>query len=260
VLALTEFGFVRDNLDALNEETLSFVFQQSADAKHHIGAIDEANALAERAIELARQAPQRKHLGDALETRAYFANQTKDHPAAIANYQEAFAAYKAVKSQVDCARTLKNLAQAYFNVRRFKAARPSLGAADRLATSIGADSIRARSRVLLGEIECLEGNPRKASGLWHDAIEIARRTRDTVVHFKAEFQLFKLSIDQGNVTAANALGRRLSRMTPWISRSEPEIVEFLHLFAIYRKPKQRGVARAQPEHPASRNPDQPDGL
>ena len=67
-----------------------------------------------------------------------------------------------------------------------------------------------------------------------------------MVHFKAEFQLFKLSIEQGNLTAANALGRRLNRMTPWISRSEPEIAEFARLFAIHRKPKQRGVAKPQP--------------
>ena len=92
----------------------------------------------------------------------------------------------------------------------------------------------------------IEGNPKKASSVWHDAIEIAQRTRDTVVHFKAEFQLFKLSIEQGNLTAANAFGRRLNRMAPWISRSEPEIDEFLRLYAIHRKPKQRGVARPQP--------------
>ena len=254
-LALAEFDFVMEHLDALSDEALPIVFQQSAVAKHHLGAVDEANALAGRAIELAKRAPQRKHLGDALETRAYFANQMKDYPAAIVNYQEAFAAYKAVKGQVDCARTLNNLAQSYFNVRRFKAARRALGAADRLATELGADALRSRSRVLLGEIELLEGHSKKASTLWHDAIEIARRTHDTVVHFKAEFQLFKLSIDQGNLTAANALGRRLNRMTPWISRSEPEVAEFLRLFAIHRKPRQRGVAKLQPDRLASRNPE-----
>jgi tetratricopeptide (TPR) repeat protein len=140
---------------------------------------------------------------------------------------------------------LNNLAQSYFDARRLKAARRALGAADRLASELGADATRARSRVLLGEIEALEGNSSKASALWRDALEISRRTRDTVVHFKAEFQLFKLSIEQGNLTAANALGRRLNRMTPWIARSEPEVPEFLRLFAIHRKPKQRGVARPQ---------------
>jgi len=245
-LALAEFDFVRTHLDALNEETLPVVFQQSAIAKRHLGAVDEANIFAEHAIELAKRAPRKTHLGDALETQALFANQVGDYASAITNYQAAFAAYKAVKNQVECARTLNNLAQSYFNVQRFKSARRALGAAERLANEHGADSIRARSRVLLGEIEAVDGNPKKASELWRDAIEIARRTRDTVVHFKAEFQLFKLSIDQGNLTAANALGRRLNRMTPWISRSESEVTEFLHLFAMHRKPKQRGVAKPQP--------------
>jgi tetratricopeptide (TPR) repeat protein len=254
-LALAEFGFVRESLDALNEETLPIVFQQSAVARRRLGDVDEANVLIAKAIELAKNAPERKHLGDALDTRAYLANQANDYSSAIAVYQEAFAAYKAVDRRIDCARTLNNLAQSYFNVRRFKAARTSLGAADRLATELGADAIRARTRILLGEIESLEGQPGKASLLWRDAIEIARRTRDTVVHFKAEFQLFKLSIEQGNLTAANALGRRLSRMTPWISRSEPEVSEFLQLFAIHRKPKQRGVASPQHERPAGRNPE-----
>jgi tetratricopeptide (TPR) repeat protein len=206
-------------MDALNE-TLPIVFQQSAVAKQHLGAFEEAKALADRAVELAKKAPHQKHLGDALDTRAYLANQANDHVSAIKVYQDAFAAYKAVDRRVDCARVLNNLAQTYFNARRFKASRRALGAAEHLAVELGADASRARSRVLLGEIEALAGNLTKASAHWHDAIEIARRTHDTVVHFKAEFQLFKLSIEQGNLTAANALGRRLNRMTPWISASE----------------------------------------
>jgi len=259
-LALVEFDFVMTHKDALNGETLPVVFQQCAVAKQHLGAIAEANELADTAIELAGKAPQKRHLGDALDTRAYLANQSGDQASAIAVYQEAFAAYKAVGRRVDCARTMNNLSQAYFEVGRFNAARRALGAAERLASQLNADAVRARSRVLLGEIEAIEGNPKRASALWHEAIEIARRTRDTVVHFKAEFQLFKLSIEQGNLTAANALGRRLNRMTPWISRSEPEVASFLRLFAVYRKPKQRGVAEPQHEHRAARNPESPDGL
>jgi tetratricopeptide (TPR) repeat protein len=259
-LALVEFEFVMNHLDALSEENVPVVFQQSAVAKRHLGAFDEANVLADRAVELATKAPEQKHLGDALETRGLLASQTNDHERAIAVLQTAFAAYKTVGRRVDCARTLNNLAQSYFNLRRYKAARRALGAAERLATELDANAIRARSRILLGEIEALDGNTRKASTLWHDAIELARRIRDTVVHFKAEFQLFKLSIAQGNLTVTNSLGRRLSRMTPWISRSEPEIAEFLRLYAVHRKPKQRGVANVQPAYVAQRNTDSSKGL
>lgn len=245
-LALAEFDFVRAHLEVIGEEDLPIVFQQSAVAKRRLGAIDDAKVLADQAVDLARKTPEQTHLGDALETRGLLASQAGDHDCAIEALQEAFKAYKKLKSEFDCARTLNNLAQSYFDAKRLKAARRALGAADRLATDLGADAIRARSRILLGEIEALEGNTIKASTLWRDALEISRRTRDTVVHFKAEFQLFKLSIEQGNLTAANALGRRLNRMTPWISRSEPEIAEFVRLFAIHRKPKQRGVAKPQP--------------
>jgi tetratricopeptide (TPR) repeat protein len=254
VLALAEFDFVRANLDAVNEETLPIVFQQSAVAKRRLGVIEEAKQLAATAVELAKKTPNRTHLGDALEVCGLLASQGNDHDIAIAALKDAFAAYKAVDRGVDCARTMNNLAQSYFAVRRLKAARRALGAAERLATELDADAIRARTRILLGEIELLEGNPKKAAALWHDTIEIARRTHDTVAHFKAEFQLFKLSIEQGNLTAANALGRRLNRMTLWISRSEPEVAEFVRLFTIYRKPKQRGVANTQLARPASRNP------
>ena len=178
VLALVEFAFVREHLDAVNAETLPIVFQQSAVAQRRLGAIDAAHLLAEyRAVELARNTPEQKHLGDALEIRGLLANQANDHDLAIAVLQEAFAAYKAVGRRVDCARTMNNLAQSYFSVRRFKAARRALNAADRLANELSADAIRARSRILLGEIEALEGNTKKASAHRHDAIEIARRTR-----------------------------------------------------------------------------------
>lgn len=229
------------------------VFEQLANVKMRTGELGEAIALSDRAVALANEAPMKRNLGDALDTRARLAVQLKDRESGIAGYKLAFAAYKAVGRDVDCARTMNNLAQCYFDAGRYKGARRALSAADRLAANAGADAVRARSRVLLGEIEALDGNPKKASALWHDAMEIARRTRDTVVHFKAEFQVFKLSIAQGNSTATNALGRRLNRMAPWISRSEPEVIEFVRLFALHKKPKQRGVARSQRDHTAGGN-------
>jgi tetratricopeptide (TPR) repeat protein len=254
VLALTEFECVHDERDALSDENLPIVYQQSATAKRRLGFLDEARVLATKAVELSEQSPTRRHLGDALEVHAHLAGQAGDYKAAIMFAQRAFAAYKAVGGRLDCARTLNNLAQFYFDVRRYKAARRALSAADRLARELQADSIRARVRILLGEIESIEAHHDKASALWHEAVDIARRTHDSVVHFKAEFQLFKLAIAQDNATIVNALGRRLDRMTPWISRSEPEVSEFRQLYAIHRKPKQRSVAARQLARPVTRNP------
>jgi tetratricopeptide (TPR) repeat protein len=254
VLALVEFDFVREQRDALSDENLPIVYQQSATAKRRLGFFDEARVLADAAVELAEKAPTRRHLGDAFEVHAHLAAQNGDFTSAISFAQRAFAAYKIVGSRLDCARSLTNLAQFYFDARRFKAARRALGAADRLARELQADSVRARVRILLGEIEFVDAHHDRAAALWHEAVEIARRTHDSVGHFKAEFQLFKLAIVQDNTTVVNALGRRLDRMTPWISRSEPEVSEFRELYAVHRKPKQRSVAARQLARLASRNP------
>src|SRR5882672_834918 len=69
-LALAEFDFAKQDLDALNDETVPIVFEQSAVAKMRLGLLNEANSLADRAVELASQSPSQKHLGDALDTRA----------------------------------------------------------------------------------------------------------------------------------------------------------------------------------------------
>ena len=45
-LALVEFGFVLPHLDSLSEETSPIVFQQSAIAKQHLGALDCMGAVA----------------------------------------------------------------------------------------------------------------------------------------------------------------------------------------------------------------------
>ena len=254
-LAFVEFTFVRANEAALSPDRLPVIYQLLAVAKRLRGELRGAMELATRAIELAERSPTRHYLGDAIGTKALIANQSGDHALAVSTYQEAFAAYKAADRRIDCARTLNNLAQAYFDMKRYGAARRSLGAADRLATELSADAIRVRSRILMGEIELIEGDPAKASQAWHDALEIARKTHDTVAYFKAEFQLFNLAIQQKNVTVTQALARRLNRLMPWIPRTEPEVEDFIRLYAIHRKPKQRTVAAAQHDRPASRNPD-----
>ena len=107
----------------------------------------------------------------------------------------------------------------------------------------------------------LEGNleVRGLLVLWrYDTIEIARRTHDTVGAFqRRSFSSFQWRLDRaGAPDGRQRLGRRLNRMmTPWISGSEPEVVEFRRLFAIHRKLKQRGVAKPQLDRIASGNPE-----
>jgi hypothetical protein len=103
---------------------------------------------------------------------------------------------------------------------------------------------------MLGELELAEGRQKAASAHWLKAVEIARENSDRYVQFKADFQLFRLAIENRNATVLNSLGRRLSRLVPWIRSSEPDVAEFRRLYALHRKPKQRGVAHTQ--HSGSR--------
>jgi tetratricopeptide (TPR) repeat protein len=253
-LALTEFEFVSLSSDALSEENQPALFQQMARAKARFGLIAEADLLASKAVELAEKSSSRLYLGGALETQSLLASEAHREGEAIELGKRAFASFKAAGQTLDCARMLNNLAQSYFNLGRISAARRAIQSAERLASDLNADAVRSRSRILLGEIEVLNGDQPKAAALWHDALEIARRSHDSVVHFKAEFQLFKLAVMQRNNTVTNALGRRLERMSPWIAPTEPEVAEFRALYLIHRKPKQRSVAARQLDRIERRNP------
>jgi tetratricopeptide (TPR) repeat protein len=259
-LALSEFAFVLHHVDVLEPEYLSIVYEQSAVVRLRLGELENAATLAEQAVAIASSAPQQKYLGDAFDTRANVASRAKLYESAISDHQRAFTAYKAAGRLMDCARAMNNLALSYFGARRFKAAARASMTANKLASKIGADAVRSRSRLMLGDLAALDGDLKRASALWHDALEIARRTRESVVIFDAEFRLFKLSIQQANPTVTQALGRRLNRMTPWIPHGEAEIEEFLRLYAIHRKPKQRGVAGAQLGDFAASNPTRPSRL
>jgi tetratricopeptide (TPR) repeat protein len=254
-LALSEFGFVVASADALSEDNRPVLYQQLAASKRRFGQVDEAESLAAKAVKLAENSPTRLYLGGALETQALLASQSNRDQEAIALGKKAFAAFRSAGQTVDCARMLNNLAQSYFNLGRYRAARRAIASAEKLAVELNADAVRSRSRILLGEIEMLGGDHAKAAALWHDALEIARRGHDAVAHFKAEFQLFKLAIVQENKTVVNALGRRLDRMSPWIAPTEPEVSAFRALYAVHRKPKQRSVAASQLPRHAERNPN-----
>ena len=129
---------------------------------------------------------------------------------------------------------------------RIGACRRTIEAAEKLERDKATSSVRTRLRIILGELEATQGRREQASKYWQDAVALARETNDRVAHFKAEFRLFKFAVESGNASVLNALGRRLSRMAPWVPVAEPEIAEFRSLYAKHRKPKQRGVATTQP--------------
>ena len=190
--------YVRENLDALKDGSMSVVLQQSAVAKRHLGGVPGALALWHDRCDRGRKnVADRKHLGHALETSALLAGQIGDHGRSIAVLQEAFAAYRGVELP-------NRLRQNAEQPGQFLSQRSSLesgstgghrrrqdcnGAECRLDSEHDQGFTSERSR---------RGKETKArprcSGT--DALEIARRTRNSVIHFQVEFQLFKLAIGQ----------------------------------------------------------------
>jgi hypothetical protein len=87
----------------------------------------------------------------------------------------------------------------------------------------------ALNRILLGEIEALQERSSMAEQHWKEAAAVAKRLHDRPLAFKAEFLLYKLAKQQGNLPTARALQRRLRRLTPWLPPDTPELVEFKQL-------------------------------
>jgi tetratricopeptide (TPR) repeat protein len=233
------------SLNALGPEYLPAPSIHLAVVNRRLGDFAAARTFADRAITEATNAPSQKFLGDALAARALLAEVEGEVSVSIELYKRAYAFFRSLHRLPECARTMSNLANAYFHAGRLGASRRSLGVAYRIATDASVDGIRARVQILLGEIEATEGRQQKARGLWLEALEIAKKAHDRVACFKAEFQLFKNALDSGNATAAGAYGRRLNRLWPWIPPDEPEVSEFRALWLQHRPGRRRRVAGSQ---------------
>lgn len=218
------------------------------------GDLNKARNFADLAISEAERTESSSHLGYLYGARALVASQDGDFDQAVSLYQKAFKAFRDVGQRLECARTLSNLAQAYFNLRRYTSARRALEAAERMAAPLKSDRIRARVRILLGEIEELENRPEKAAALWREAVHLARELKDRVTQFKAEFLLYRQAITLGNRLTARALERRLQRMSPWISKDVVELNEFTKLAAHQTQRHPKRVSFLQHGSASASNP------
>ena len=143
--------------------------------------------------------------------------------------QKAFKNFKKAGLIPESARALNNLAQAYFDLNRYRAARSAIYAAQRIMAPLNQDRSLALGKILLGEIEALEDRTRAAEKHWRDAVAIAKNLNDRTLRFKAEFQLYKLASDEGNQPVARAIQRRLLKLSPWLPADTPELSEFKHM-------------------------------
>jgi tetratricopeptide (TPR) repeat protein len=236
-------------LNALRSEFLPVVSYELSLIHRELGDLGLAKSYADRSIKEALATSEQKYLGEAYSARARIAARERDFDTSVSLYHLAIQAHEKVGNRADCVVVLLNLANDYATANRWGAARRAIQSAQKLERELGT-SRAARVHFLLGEIELAEGRPDKATSHWLKAVEIARENTDRYVQFKAEFQLFKRAIASKNATVLNALGRRLNRLAPWISSSEPDVAEFRNLYATHRKPKQRGVAASQPGRPS----------
>ena len=233
-----------ERMNALRDEHVPIISYELSLIHRELGDLPLAKAYADHAIEQAASTPKQRYLGEAYSARARVAAREDDFEKSVALYQLAIRAHEQSGNRADCVVALLNLASDYARVRRMGAARRAIHSAQKLEQELGT-SRAARIDLLLGDIELIEGRPTRATAHLLKAVEVAKANHDRFVQFKAEFQLFKIAVDNGNTTALNALGRRLSRLAPWIPSSEPDVAEFRRLYAQHRKPKQRGVAASQ---------------
>jgi tetratricopeptide (TPR) repeat protein len=233
-----------ERMSSLREEFVPIISYELSLIHRHLGDVPLARGYADRAIEQALRTEKQKYLGDAYSARAAIASREKDFKTSVSLYQSAIRAHERAGRREECVVALLGIANDYAEGGRLGAARRAIQSAQKLEREFGI-SRAARIEYQLGELEFAEGRSAKASSRWLAAVELAKENSDRYIHFKAEFRLFKLAVRNGNATVLNALGRRLSRLAPWMAPTEPDVAEFRELYARHRKPKQRGVARAQ---------------
>jgi tetratricopeptide (TPR) repeat protein len=234
-------------MNALRAEFLPIISYELSLIHRQMGDLAAGKMYADRAIEEALKTEQQRYLGEAYSARARIAALERDFEKSVDLYHLAIQAHEKIGNRSDCVVILLNLASDYATANRLGAARRAIRAAQKLEREIGT-SRAARVEYLLGEIDFAEGHASKASSHWMKAVEIAKENADRMVQFKSEYRLFERAVTNRNTTVLNALGRRLSRLAPWIPSSEPDVALFRELYALHRKPKQRGVAAPQHGH------------
>jgi tetratricopeptide (TPR) repeat protein len=124
---------------------------------------------------------------------------------------------------------LNNLAQCYFNMKRYRAARRTLRAAEQLSKSLDQRRTFGLSQILLGELDEIDNKPELAAQRWKEVAESAKELNDRELRFKAEYVLFRQALSLGNIPAARSIERRLRRLAPWMAPDLEEVRLFREL-------------------------------
>lgn len=222
---LHEFEYVRST-ELLGSRHRPVLFERIAQCHRSMNNVDAAEEAAAQAMAAAEECGDPTPLAYALAIRAILTYERQELPVAIDLLRSAYKGFQDAGDRYECAVCLNNLAQVYFDLRRYRASRRSLEAAERIARPQGMKRVLALGRILLGEIEVIEDRLRLATTYWKEAVSLAKDLNDKVLRFKAEFLLFKQAREEGNAAVARALGRRLLRLSAWLPHNVPELTEF----------------------------------
>jgi transcriptional regulator with XRE-family HTH domain len=218
------------------------------------GDVQKARQLSDRSIAEAELTSPRPYLGYFYLTRALVAGHEAEFSEAIEYYKKAYDSFNSAGRKPECANTLMNLAQTYFDAKRLSSARRAIRSAERLAVAVEHHGVRVRARILLGEIESLEGKTSEAADRWHEAVGIAKNVRDRILQFKAEYRLFEQAVELENSNVAASLERRLRKLSFWVPQHVDELQSFRRACARKRNASGKRVASAQRPHSHGRNP------
>jgi tetratricopeptide (TPR) repeat protein len=226
--ALHEYTYLEEQ-GALGPRLLPILFERLSQSFRTLDRMEPALAYAEKAMAAARAYGDPNWIGNAYSNRAQLAVAVSDLEQAVDLFRKAYEYYHEDEHLLECARSLINLAQVYFDLGRLRAARRSLLAAEKLAGPLGQQRALALGRILMGEIDSREHRDDVAHRLWKEAAAIAKRLNDRTLRFKAEFLLYKQACAQGDEPVARSIHRRLEKLSHWIPRDTPELAEFRDL-------------------------------
>jgi tetratricopeptide (TPR) repeat protein len=212
-----------------------------------------AERYADAAIAKAKQKPEEPFIGHIYYNRARVAIYKSDAKTAAVYFKKAYDSFKSVDCLNECALVLNSLSQCYVTLKRFQSARRSANAALRIADQLKRYRSRAASLMLLGIVDAADNRGRSAKNKWQEAVQIAKRLKDTELRFKAEFLLYKQALRNHNAAVARAISRRLQRLAPSIPVEIDEVDEFRQLASGITPPEQHSVSVVQRDIPTPGN-------
>jgi tetratricopeptide (TPR) repeat protein len=223
--ALHEFLYV-EATKQLEPNHYAIALERISGCYRALGDFETAEKHADAAIKKAEASGDTEYVGYFYSTRAHIAFDQSDLKLAVAFYKKAYEAHKAARLTAECASSLNNLSQCYFDQKRYGAAKRTCMASAKLSKLNNHHHDLALSLILLGEIDEIENRHAQAAKKWNEAVAIAKRLKDKELRFKAEFVRFRRAVSTGDKAVARAIKRRLKRLAPWLPQDNFELNAF----------------------------------